>query len=103
MNVKQIEAVALKALAGVANGAAAAAALAPQIPQFILAAEDAVHLIEDAAARISGGSKRKLVEAMVHAALDELGLAPQAAAVWAVLSPLVTIIVQLRNMGLLKL
>lgn len=102
MNVQQIEKTVAAALGAAGNAATAAAALAPKIPQFIVAADNAVHFIEDAAAKLTGANKKTLVQAMLQAALTELGLAGEFAPVWGALSPVIDILVTLRTLGFIK-
>lgn len=100
MNLQAIEQKLVSVLSGAEQ---AAAVLAAQIPNFIKLADEATTFVDDAAKALKGADKLQLVKKMAEAALDELNLGADFAAVWAVLGPLITLIVQLRKLGLLKL
>lgn len=113
MNLQSLEQSVVKALTSVGSIAADVGPIAntivSQIPTFINLADSAVTFLEDGAKALTGANKLTLVKEMAQAAVNDLGLSNDAAqieaafsAIWAVLAPAVTVIVQLRKLGLVK-
>jgi hypothetical protein len=99
MNIQALETKIVSVL-NVAEGVAKV--LTDQIPTFINLADEAAKFADEGAQALKGADKLALVKAMADAALTELGLGAEFGVFWAALSPVITLLVQLRKLGIVK-